>query len=213
MRLRNVSGSKEIIAENEYVVHNPADYIGKWNEVFHNDRPVHIEIGMGKGQFLMQLAAMNPEINYIGIEKYDSVLVRALEKRENQELTNLYFIRFDAQELLQIFAADDIAKIYLNFSDPWPKDRHAKRRLTSQEFLYKYDMILQKNGTIEFKTDNKHLFDFSLAQVNESKWNIDACTYDLHNDRKMSEGNVMTEYEQKFSSMGNPIYKMIISRD
>lgn len=212
MRLRNIKGSREMIAESEHVIPNPECYKGRWKELFKNDNPIHIEIGMGKGQFLMRQAAKNPNINFIGIEKFDSVLVRALEKRKQEELNNIYFLRFDAQELLNIFAREEIAKIYLNFSDPWPKERHAKRRLTSQEFLNKYEVVLQRAGSIEFKTDNKELFDFSLAQAKDSVWNIKACTRDLHHDEVLSKGNIMTEYEEKFSLMGNPIYKMILIR-
>ena len=145
MRLRNISGSRETVAANDYVVHEPERMKGKWNTLFGNDHPLHVEIGMGKGQFVMQLAAANPQINYIGIEKYSSVLLRALEKREKTELANLYFIRFDAEYLNDIFAPEEIDRIYLNFSDPWPKDRHAKRRLTSKEFLGKYNLFLKKD--------------------------------------------------------------------
>lgn len=217
MRLRNIPGSQERILENKYTIQTDgadgADYRGKWaKEFFHNDHPVHIEVGMGKGRFILEMARQNPDINYIGIEKYSSVLVRALDHREELESDNLLFLRMDAEDIDQYFAPGEVAKIYLNFSDPWPKDRHAKRRLTSQTFLGRYDKILKPEGHVEFKTDNKDLFQFSLEQVEPAGWHLDAFTWDLHHDETLNQGNVMTEYEQKFSSMGNPICKMIISR-
>lgn len=212
MRLRNVTGSREMIADSKYVVHNPQEHKGKWSEVFGNDRPIHIEIGMGKGRFMMDLAAANPEINYIGIEKYSTVLLRAIQKMEENELPNLVFIRMDAEEICDVFAKDEISKIYLNFSDPWPKDRHAKRRLPSREFLARYNEILIPDGRLEFKTDNTDLFDFALEELEPAGWKAEAVTRDLHHDVVLSQGNIMTEYEEKFSSMGNPIYKYIIYR-
>ena len=173
MRLRNVKGSQEKILENPYTIQtdgtNGEDYKGLWNKkIFKNDNPIHIEIGMGKGQFIMGLASNNPDINYIGIEKYSSVLVRALDKRENLETDNLMFLRMDAEDIAEYFAPEEVSRIYLNFSDPWPKDRHAKRRLTSSQFLARYDKILAKDGHIQFKTDNRPLFDFSLEEIKES---------------------------------------------
>lgn len=212
MRLRNVTGSREVIADSRFVVHEPTEHKGKWNEVFGNDKPIHIEIGMGKGRFMMNLAAANPDTNYIGIEKYSTVLLRAIQKMEVCELDNLRFIRMDAEDICDVFDKGEIAKIYLNFSDPWPKDRHAKRRLPSRQFLARYDEILAKEGRIEFKTDNTDLFDFALEELAPAGWKLEAVTRDLHHDAKMMEGNIMTEYEEKFSSMGNPIYKYIIYR-
>ena len=212
MRLRNVTGSREVIADSRFVVHEPMEHKGKWKEVFGNDRPVHIEIGMGKGRFMMDLAATNPEINYIGIEKYSTVLLRAIQKMEETELPNLKFIRMDAEDICEVFAKEEVSKIYLNFSDPWPKDRHAKRRLTSKQFFARYDKILDKNGRVEFKTDNRDLFDFAVEELEPAGWQAEVITYDLHADAKLVEGNVMTEYEEKFSSMGNPICKYIIFR-
>ena len=212
MRLRNVTGSREVIADSEFVVQNPFENKGKWKEVFGNDNPVHIEIGMGKGRFMMDLAARNPHINYIGIEKYSTVLLRAIQKMEETPLDNLRFIRMDAEDICEVFDKEEIDKIYLNFSDPWPKDRHAKRRLPSRQFLARYNEILVKDGRIEFKTDNTDLFDFALEEVEPAGWKIEAMTRDLHHDEKLFEGNIMTEYEEKFSSMGNPIYKYIIFR-
>ena len=218
MRLRNIPGSQERILENKYTIQTDgadgADYRGRWaKEFFHNDHPVHIEVGMGKGKFILEMARQNPAINYIGIEKYSSVLVRALDHREELESDNLLFLRMDAEDIDQYFAPGEVAKIYLNFSDPWPKDRHSKRRLTSRQFLERYDQFLAPDGRIEFKTDNQDLFTFSVEEIEESPiWNLDASTRDLHHDSKMNEGNIMTEYEEKFSSMGNPICKLIASR-
>lgn len=212
VRLRNITGSREVIAENEYVIHEPIGMENKWAAEFGNEKPVRIEIGMGKGRFIMDLARSNPDVNYVGIEKYSSVLLRALQKMEEDPLPNVKFIRMDAEDIVQVFGKGEVDRIYLNFSDPWPKDRHAKRRLPSRQFLERYDQILKADGVIEFKTDNKDLFTFAEQEVAESKWKIDAITYDLHNDEKMNQGNIMTEYEEKFSSKGNPIYKYIISR-
>lgn len=210
MRLRNIKGSREYIAESPYVVHDYTAQKGRWQEFFGDTNPLHIEVGMGKGQFLMELARQNPRINYIGIEKFSSVLLRAIQKQEELELPNLRFIRMDAEEICDVFAENEVAKIYLNFSDPWPKDRHHKRRLTSREFLARYYSFLRKDGTIEFKTDNRPLFDFSLVEAEESQWELEAKTFDLHRDEKLNQGNIMTEYEQRFSEMGNPICKMVI---
>ncbi|MEZ3514431.1 MAG: tRNA (guanosine(46)-N7)-methyltransferase TrmB [Lachnospiraceae bacterium] len=212
MRLRNVTGSREVIAESRFVVQDPAAQKGKWSVLFGNQNPIHIEIGMGKGRFLMALAALNPDINFIGIEKYSTVLLRAIQKMEVQELPNLRFIRMEAEELCAVFGRGEIAQIYLNFSDPWPKDRHAKRRLPSRQFLARYHEILAPDGQIAFKTDNLDLFEFALAEVDVAGWKIAAMTRDLHHDETMSAGNIMTEYEEKFSVMGNPIYKCIIYR-
>lgn len=212
MRLRNVKGSRETIAANEYVVHTPEEYKGKWSEFFGNGNPIHIEVGMGKGKFIMELARQNPDINYIGIEKYSSVLVRALEKRPELETDNLVFIRMDAENIVDVFEKDEVAQIYLNFSDPWPKDRHAKRRLTSVQFLARYDQFLAPEGRVIFKTDNRPLFDFSLEQVEEAGWILENHTFDLHHSEYI-EGNVMTEYESKFVAEGKPINRMVIYRN
>ena len=214
MRLRNIPGAKEVIENSPYVVHEPQKQKGQWSHVFENDHPIHIEVGMGKGRFLMDMAKIHPEVNYVGIEMYDSVLLRALQKREEYEqnegtLTNLYFMCVDARLLPEIFEKGEVEKIYLNFSDPWPKARHAKRRLTSRQFLERYDQILIPEGSVEFKTDNRELFEFSLEEVKEAGWTLEASTFDLHHNEELMKGNVMTEYEEKFSSMGNPIHKLI----
>jgi tRNA (guanine-N7-)-methyltransferase len=213
MRLRNVQGSRETIATNEFVVHDEEEIKGHWHEFFGNSNPIHIEIGMGKGQFIMELAKQNPDINYLGIEKYSSVLVRAIEKREKEpDMTNLFFIRMDAEYIENVFAAGEVSQIYLNFSDPWPKDRHAKRRLTSTHYFDFYNKILIPDGKVIFKTDNRPLFDFSLEQVTEAGWKLESYTYDLHNS-EYNEGNIMTEYEAKFSAMGTPINRLVAYRE
>ncbi len=212
MRLRNIEGARDVIAESSLVIHEPEKEKGRWKEVFGNDHPLRVEIGMGKGKFIHALAAQNPRINYLGIEKYSSVLLRALQKMEAEPLPNLLFIRMDAEDITEVFDREEVDRIYLNFSDPWPKDRHAKRRLPSREFLSRYNQILKKDGVLEFKTDNKDLFDFALEELSPAGWEALKVTFDLHHDAEMMEGNIMTEYEEKFSSKGNPIYKYIIKR-
>lgn len=215
MRLRNIPGADDVIKNHPVAIKNVKEYKGKWNEIFQDDYPIHIEIGMGKGQFILNLAKQNPQINYVGIERYSSVLLRALEKFDTEEfceLKNVRFICMDAMELPEVFELSEVAKIYLNFSDPWPKKRHARRRLTSTQFFAQYDKVLIRDGVVEFKTDNRPLFEFSLEQVEEAGWKLLGKTFDLHHDAQMNEGNVMTEYEEKFSSMGNPIHKLIATR-
>ena len=185
---------------------------GTWHTLFGNNNPIHIEIGMGKGKFIHTMAKLHPDINYVGIEKYSSVLLRAIQKMEEEELPNLKFLRMDAEDIATVFAPGEVDRIYLNFSDPWPKDRHARRRLPSREFLARYDVILKKEGRIAFKTDNRDLFDFAVEELEPAGWKAEVITYDLHGDEKLMEGNVMTEYEEKFSAMGNPICKYIIYR-
>lgn len=212
MRLRNVSGAREEIAKSRFVIQNPKEWKGHWQELFGNTHPIQIEIGMGKGRFIIDMARLHPETNFVGIEKYSSVLIRGIQKMEEAQLPNLYFIRMDAEEITEVFGKEEIAQIFLNFSDPWPKDRHAKRRLPSREFLNRYGQILAEEGKIEFKTDNQALFAFALEELEPAGWHLDQVTYDLHHDESMMAGNVMTEYEERFSSMGNPIYKYIISQ-
>lgn len=233
MRLRNIPRAEGVLQAHPIVVKNEKSYQGKWNQEFGNAHPLHIEIGMGKGSFLLTMAERNPEINYIGIERYSSVLLRAVEKYEercggdalllsegeegydfqmHEELSNIRFICMDAAEIADVFAAEEVGKIYLNFSDPWPKKRHARRRLTSREFFGRYDRILADSGSVEFKTDNSELFCFSLEEVEEAGWRLAEHTWDLHGDERMNRGNVMTEYEAKFSGMGNSIHKLIATR-
>lgn len=215
MRLRNITGSRDVIAASPYVVQEELQpkVAGTWHEIFGNKNPIHIEIGMGKGKFIHAMAKLHPEINYVGIEKYSSVLLRAIQKMEVEELPNLKFLRMDAEDIAKVFGAEEVDRIYLNFSDPWPKDRHAKRRLPSREFLARYDVILKKDAFLEFKTDNRELFDFAVEELEPAGWEADFITYDLHADEKLMEGNVMTEYEEKFSAMGNPICKYRIHRN
>lgn len=212
MRLRNVPGARETIIESPLSVQNADQLKGNWAEEFGNNHPIYIEVGMGKGKFIVEMAKRNPQMNYIGIEKYSSVLVRAVEKLDDFEQDNLRLIRMDAENIEDVFDKEEVAGIYLNFSDPWPKDRHAKRRLTSTRFLERYNQILAADGRVIFKTDNRELFDFSLEQVKEAGWILENYTYDLHHSEYM-EGNVMTEYEEKFSAKGNPICRLCAYRN
>ena len=215
MRLRNIPGADDVILNHPIAYKEVKDKKGNWKNLFGNDNPIYVEIGMGKGQVLLTLAKQNPDINYIGIERYSSVLLRALEKFDTEEfceLKNIRFICMNAFELPEVFEYGEVAKIYLNFSDPWPKSRHSDRRLTSPKFFGQYDKVLAKDGVVEFKTDNRGLFEFSLESVEESGWKLLAHTFDLHHNEEMNVGNVMTEYEEKFSSMGNPIHKLIATR-
>ena len=209
MRLRNIPGAEDAILSSAYCIKNPEEQKGHWQECFPSAQPLHIEIGMGKGRFIMDMAALHPEINYIGIERYSSVLLRALQKMEVNPLPNIRFICMDANDIAEVFATDEVDRIYLNFSDPWPKDRHARRRLTSVQFLNRYVKFLSEDGGLTFKTDNRPLFDFSLEQVELAGWEMVNYTFDLHHS-EYAEGNVMTEYEEKFSAMGNPICRMVI---
>lgn len=211
MRLRHIKGAEQEIAASPYVVQDPQGLKGKWHTLFGNENPIRIEVGMGKGKFIMELAEKNPDINYVGIERYSSVLLRGLQKRADLELSNIYFMRLDALELAEVFGQGEIDRIYLNFSDPWPKDRHAKRRLTSDRFMPVYDKILKRDGKLEFKTDNQDLFRYSLESIPAAGWKVEEQTFDLHHS-DMAEGNVMTEYETKFVSEGKPICKLIASR-
>lgn len=215
MRLRNIPHAEGVIQMHRTVIKRPEDQRGCWHQVFGDRHPIYIEIGMGKGQFILNMAKAHPDVNFIGIERYSSVLLRALEKFDTEEyeaLTNIRFVCMDARNVEEVFAPEEVDKIFLNFSDPWPKARHAKRRLTSKQFFERYDKILAFDGVVEFKTDNRELFDFSLEQVELAGWVLLAKTYDLHNDPTLSRGNVMTEYEEKFSEQGHPIHKLIAMR-
>lgn len=215
MRLRNIPRADGTIQNHPAVIKRPEAQKGCWRQVFGNTNPIHIEIGMGKGRFLLKMASLNPDINFVGIERYTSVLLRAVEKFDTEEfnmLKNVRFVCMDARDVADVFAQNEVQKIYLNFSDPWPKARHEKRRLTSREYLDRYEQILIHGGVLEFKTDNTELFNFSLEQVRESSWTLEHYTYDLYHHELMSKGNVMTEYEEKFSAKGNPINKMIAKR-
>ncbi|MGN0171024.1 MAG: tRNA (guanosine(46)-N7)-methyltransferase TrmB [Lachnospiraceae bacterium] len=214
MRLRNIPGADATVLNSPYCIQLSPELKGMIPNLFHQKAPIHMEIGMGKGQFIMELAKQHPEINYIGMERYSSVLLRALQKMDEltEPLPNLKFICENAVILPDYFLLGDIEKIYLNFSDPWPKDRHAKRRLTSRQFLSCYDKVLIPGGILEFKTDNIDLFRFSIEEIECAGWTLLAKTFDLHHDKALNEGNIMTEYEEKFSSRGNPICKLIACR-
>lgn len=202
MRLRNVKGAKEKIDASNYIINNYQDYKGKFNSLFLNNNPIDIEIGMGKGLFIINMAKNNPDINYIGIEKFDSVMVRAIEKLEFEDIPNLKLIKMDAEKIIEVFDKE-IERLYLNFSDPWPKERHEKRRLTSENFLKKYDNIFKSKKNITFKTDNRKLFEYSLKSFTDYGYRINMISLDLHKD---DISNVETEYEIKFSNRGYPIY-------
>lgn len=214
MRLRNIPGAKDAITESSYVVQMPAEWKGKWNRRFSKEQPLHIEVGMGKGRFLMDMAKLHPEINYVGIEMYDSVLLRALQKRERLEadgvkLDNLMFMCIDARLLPEIFEKGEVSRIYLNFSDPWPKARHAKRRLTYRGRLQNYKKVLNPDGFIEFKTDNEGLFAFTLEEIEACGYEMIEMSRDLHGAVQGEHGEksrrFMTEYEEKFSGQGKNI--------
>ncbi len=215
MRLRNIPRAEGVIEMHRAVIKRPEAQRGCWKQVFGNQNPIYIEIGMGKGKFILEMAQKYPDINFIGIERYSSVLLRAVEKfdtEEYKELTNVRFVCMDARNIAEVFGEEEVDRIYLNFSDPWPKARHAKRRLTSQEFLERYEKILSEEGSVEFKTDNTELFNFSMEQIKETGWKLKRYTYDLHHHEDLNDDNVMTEYEEKFSAKGNPINKLIAQR-
>lgn len=202
MRLRNVKNKEIILNNSDMVIKYDESYLGNWYSIFKNNNPIEIEIGMGKGQFVINKAKLNPDVNYIGIEKYDSVLARAVEKVD-ENIPNLKFARMDAMDINRFFYKE-ISKIYLNFSDPWPKKRHARRRLTSHDFLSKYDDIFVDSKVICQKTDNECLFAYSIVSLSEYGYIIRKISLDLHNSEINNEST--TEYEDKFSSKGQKIY-------
>ena len=206
MRLRNVKNKQEIMDNSKILILNPKEYKGNWNKVFENNNEIHVEIGMGKGDFIINNALTFPDINFIGIERYDSVIARALEKIDY--LPNLRMIRMNAYEIDEVFDKE-IDTIYLNFSDPWPKKRHADRRLTSKIFLEKYDNLFKKDKTIIQKTDNMHLFEYSIVSLSNYNYVIKEIYLDLH---KTDEFNINTEYETKFAEIGQPIYKLVAEK-
>ena len=209
MRLRNVRGAKEKIESSKYIVLNYKELKGNYKSLFGNDNPIHIEIGMGKGRFIVENAKKYPHINFIGIEKFDSVIVRDIEKIEEEDIPNLRLIRMDAQEIVEVFDKE-IETIYLNFSDPWPKVRHAHRRLSSRKFLERYDSLFKGDKRIVMKTDNRHLFEFSVKEFTDYGYTIDNLCLDVYNEGIID--NIPTEYESKFSSKGFPIYLIEISK-
>ncbi len=210
MRLRNVKNKDEILNSSTYLVSNPKDYLGKWSKLFGNNHKIYIEIGMGKGTFLIENAKTYPDINFIGIEKYSSVLARAAQKLEVEELPNIKLIRMDAKDIEEVFSKE-VSRIYLNFSDPWPKKRQYKRRLTSETFLNRYDNIFKKEKEIIMKTDNMNLFEFSLEELSKHEYKFEKVYLDLHNSD--IEHNIETEYEKKFSENGNKIYYLYAKKD
>lgn len=209
MRLKNVKGANEIIEKGTYYVDNPYQYKGSWNKYFNNNNPIYVEIGMGKGDFIIENARRYQDINFIGIEKYDSVIVRAIQKSNELELNNLKIIRVDANKLEEIFDKE-IDTIYLNFSDPWPKDRHAKRRLTSNIFLNIYSNIFKDRNRIIMKTDNIDLFNYSLESLSEYGYDI---VYKTNNLNCLDKDNIMTEYEKRFYNMGININKLEATKE
>lgn len=209
MRLRNVKNKQEIMDSSSYLVLNPKDYFGNWHELFGNHLPIHIEIGTGKGNFIIQKAIQNPNINFVGIEKFDSVIARCLEKIPDG-LSNLKIVRMNALEINDVFF-HEIETLYLNFSDPWPKKRWHKRRLTSSVFLEKYDSLFVNRPCIIQKTDNISLFEYSICSLSQYGYQIQEISLDLHHSE--IEGNIMTEYEDRFSKNGNPIYYLVAIKD
>ncbi|MBL6537607.1 tRNA (guanosine(46)-N7)-methyltransferase TrmB [Streptococcus suis] len=207
MRVRNRKGAPELLAQYpQYVILNPEDCKGKWADIFGNDHPIHIEVGSGKGRFITGMAAQNPDINYIGIDIQLTVLSYALDRVVEAGLPNIKLLQVDGSSLTNYFSPAEIDRLYLNFSDPWPKKRHEKRRLTYKSFLDTYKEILPDKGEIHFKTDNRGLFEYSLASFSQYGMILNQVWLDLH--ASDFEGNVMTEYEEKFSKKGQVIYRV-----
>ena len=219
MRLRNIPAARPAVKASPICIQDPVSLMGAWKSQPWNpgsdgaSAPLHIEIGMGKGHFITEMARRNPDIAYLGIERYESVMYKALLRMGDEEPSNLRFLCEDAGNMPTFFKPGEIDRIYLNFSDPWPKARHDKRRLTHHRFLQIYADLLPVEGLIEFKTDNEALFDFSIEEIEAfPDFDLIKTTRDLHHDDDMNPGNVMTEYEAKFSALGNPIYKLIAKR-
>ena len=213
MRLKHVKGSEEAVEKSSFVLHSSEEVKEKLSEL--SDSRLFLEIGMGKGRFITENALLNPDVFYIGMEMYESVMIKAIKRLEDMEdkaPSNLMFLRMDAKDILDFFPEESVDRIYLNFSDPWPKNRHSKRRLPSREFLSLFKKILKPGGDIEFKTDNRDLFDFALKEYEPAGFKIQYQTFDLHNDEDEMKNNIMTEYEEKFSSIGNPICKYRIKK-
>ena len=208
MRQRNVKNKKEIINNSSYIVINPNEFKGSWNKLFQNDNPIYLEIGMGKGDFIIENARRYSNINFIGIEKFDSIMALAIKKMP-EGLDNLKLIRMDALNISDVFDRE-ISRIYLNFSDPWPKPRHEKRRLTSSNFLNLFHKIFKNKEEIGMKTDNRGLFEYSIVSFNENGYKILEVSLDLHGDKK--EDNIETEYERKFSLKNNVIYYVKVEK-
>ena len=215
MRLRHKPWAEDYLKESPWVINTPEEQKGKWNELFGNSNPLALEIGMGKGQFIEKHSKLHPEVNYIGIEKYPSVQVISIQRLERttntEETKNLRFLSVNAENLKEYFAKEEVDQIYINFPDPWPKARHDKRRLLYRNFLAKYWDVLKEGGVVEFKTDQQPLYEFALEELEEfKKFNIIYKTEDLHSEET---DIVTTEYEEKFVSMGNPIYKITFKKE
>lgn len=208
MRLRYVEGGHERLENHNKVITRPEEYKGKWSKLFNNSNPIHVEFGCGRGGFIVGMAEKNKNINYLAFERNSKVIIRGINKLSENPDENFYFVRSDIKKIEDIFHENEIERIYLNFSDPWPKKRHSKRRLTYRRFLKLYEKILIPQGQLHFKTDNTGLFDFSIEELNERGWKIYMMTRDLHNSEYL-EGNVMTEYEEKFVKRGQAINKLI----
>lgn len=212
MRLRNLPYADELVRNHPNFIHEPEKHTGKWSEYFQNTNPLHIEIGSGKGKFITTLAEMNKNINYIGIEKQISVLAKLIKRVPDEGFKNLAVMNADAELLPQFFSPGEISRIYLNFSDPWPKKRHAKRRLTNSRFLEIYKALLKDDGIISFKTDNREFFDYSIEQFELSGYLLINVTYDLHKSH-LADSNVATEYEERFIGQGLPIYALTACKE
>ncbi len=208
MRIRNVKNKEEILNNSKFLIKEPQVNKGNWNKIFKNNNPIYIEIGMGKGKFIIENAKKNPDINFIGIEKFDSILAKALPKID-EDLSNLLIIRMDAIKIDEVFS-NEIDRIYLNFSDPWPKKRHHRRRLTSKEFLNKYDKIFKNENAIYMRTDNTELFMYSIESLSKHKYILSNVNYDLH---KVEKNLITTEYEDKFSKKDIPIHSLIATKN
>lgn len=210
MRLRHIPGSEEEIEKSKWVYHSSEEILNSIKS------PLYIEIGTGKGRFIIDSALAHPDIYYIGIEMYESVLIKATRKLdkmpESECPQNIRFIRMDAKDINDYFPDESVDRIFLNFSDPWPKTRHAHRRLVSMQFFKRFYQILKENGEIEFKTDNKDLFDFAMEEYKKAGFSLIYYSYDLHNDSEEMRNNIMTEYEEKFSAKGNRICKQIVKK-
>lgn len=206
MRLRNIPGAEQALLEYPTFVENPVSYKGRWHERFGNSQPIHVEIGCGKGRFITTLALRHPDTNFIAMELKAEVIYRAAQRTEKREIPNLAFVLYNAAMMRDLFADNEISRIYLNFSDPWPKARHDKRRLTHASFLHTYKQVLKPSGEIHVKTDNEMLFEFTLNQLANERFQLRNITFDLHQS-PFSEENVMTEYEERFSTRGQRIYR------
>lgn len=211
MRVRNIAGVDQLLPEFDCFIERPVENKGRWKAVFGNSNPLHIELGMGKGQFITSLAKEHPNINFIGIEKSEELVYKALQRLGDMRLSNLYMICENAENLKEIFGEGELERIYLNFSDPWVKARHAKRRLPHRKFLAMYSHILKASGELRFRTDSLMLFEFALEEIKATAMQLREVSYDIHS--KPLEGHIMTEYEEKFTRMGKPIYQCIAVAD